>query len=168
GMVYKKVLFEVIIRNLKRMSHIPIIVDPVLEATAGAPLIQPKAIPSLLKLISKSYLVTPNLHEASILTQSCIKNVEHMKSAAKKFHDLGAKNVLIKGGHLDDQAVDILYDGLEFKTLIGKRIDQKMTHGLGCRLSSATTALLSQGEKLCDAVSKAKRFVENHLKEQVQ
>ncbi len=139
----------------------PIIVfDPVMNATAGAELLSPKAVETVKKrLIPLCTLVTPNIPEAEVLTGTKIESTEDMKAAAKKIADSGAKAVLLKGGHLSGNAEDLLFDGKDFRFYSAHRISTNTTHGTGCTLSSAITAFMANDCLLPQAVEKAKEFI---------
>jgi hydroxymethylpyrimidine kinase/phosphomethylpyrimidine kinase len=125
-----------------------IVLDPVMVAKGGAKLIDNEAISLLkLKMIKKSFLITPNIPEAEILTNTKILTIEDMISAAHKLIDFGAENVLIKGGHLNDKYVkDVLVNKKDIKVFNNIRIRTKNTHGTGCTLSSAISTFLSCGK----------------------
>ena len=104
-------------------------------------------------------VVTPNLPEASVLTGFKVNSIEEMRKAAHRIYELGAKNVVVKGGHLKGMAIDILYDGKRYVEIEGKRIETKNTHGTGCTFASAIATLLARGETVSEAVRKAKTFI---------
>lgn len=147
-------------------TRVPIIVlDPVLTSTSGWSLLDEDAI-KLLKetLFSLCTLVTPNIMEASILTGIKVTDVNSMKEAATAlFLKTGAKNVLVKGGHLEGKAIDILFDGAKFETYEAARV-QKLSHGTGCTLSAAIAAGLAKGTDMKTAVSQAKGYVLSGIK----
>ncbi|WP_173918331.1 bifunctional hydroxymethylpyrimidine kinase/phosphomethylpyrimidine kinase [Halobacillus sp. Marseille-Q1614] len=139
----------------------PYVMDPVMVATSGDALIEEEAR-SLLRdhLLPLTSVVTPNIPEAEFLLGEEIKGTEDMKLAAEQIctrFQTGA--VLIKGGHLEGEAVDFLYDGSKMHTFSSERIDTKNTHGTGCTYAAAITAYLSQGAPLPLAVEKSKAFV---------
>jgi len=111
------------------------------------------------KLFPLALVVTPNLYEASLLTGLEIAGVEEMKKAAALLKETGAAYVLVKGGHLEGDAVDVLYDGDQFTELRGPRIESANTHGTGCTLSAAIAAHLALGDDVPAAVQKAKDYV---------
>lgn len=138
----------------------PLVVDPVLAGTLGG-LLEEGAFQALVEhLLPQAFLLTPNLQEASVIAGIEVIDTESMLRAGRKILELGAKNVLVKGGHLEGRAVDILITGEgvvhEFAT---ERIDTPHTHGTGCTYSAAITAELAKGVPLVDAVLSAKRFV---------
>ena len=136
------------------------VMDPVLVATSGARLLDPDAEASLVtRLLPLAMLVTPNLHEAAMLVGEPLDTVGRMSEAARRLIELGAGAALIKGGHLDGDAVDLLWDGVEEWVWRRPRIDTPHTHGTGCTLSAAAAAGLALGESVHDAVERAIRFV---------
>lgn len=138
----------------------PVVVDPVMIAKSGASLLSPDAIEALkAKLLSLATVVTPNLHEAGALTGRDIKTVAQMKDAARAIHQLGPENVLVKGGHVESIAADILYDGDQFTEFRVQRIDTKNTHGTGCIFASAIAASLAQKKTVRESVAAARSLI---------
>jgi hydroxymethylpyrimidine/phosphomethylpyrimidine kinase len=155
GMLHSEKVIRSVISSLKSIRVSKIILDPVMVAKGGARLINNKAIDILKKnLIKKVSLITPNIPEAEILTNLKIKNTQDMIQAAHVLLSMGAKNILIKGGHLKSKVVkDIFVNKKEIKFFSNKRFKTKNTHGTGCTLSSAITAFFSCGKllnKSCD------------------
>ena len=150
GMLHSTKVIDAVINSLKKIKIKKIILDPVMIAKGGTKLINTKAIKRIReKLISKVFLITPNIPEAEILTYKKIKNINDMVLAAKILLKLGAKNVLVKGGHLDSKImVDVLVNKKEIKFFKNKRYATKNTHGTGCTLSSAIATYLSCGKLL--------------------
>ncbi len=161
GMVSSKEIIEVAADKIKKHKINKLVVDPVMVSKSGNRLLKKDAESVLTeKLLPLSYLVTPNTGEAEIISGVKISNIEDAKKAAKKIVGLGAKNVLIKGGHLEgNKAIDILYNGSRYTVFESERIDSKNTHGTGCTLSSAITASLSRGENLLNSVKVAKDYI---------
>ncbi len=139
----------------------PIIADPVMLSKNGAPLLMKEAVAIYKqKILPLSFLITPNLSEAAILAGQVVLTVDDMKLAAQKIHTLGAKNVLVKGGHLEgDEAIDILFDGKNFEVFSAEKIVSAHTHGIGCTLASAIVSRLVLGDVIYQAVDQAKQFV---------
>jgi len=137
------------IARLAANFKFPLVVDPVRAPKHGA-----KLSPSISPMIPQAFLITPNLDEAGA------HDLESMRAAARRFADLGAKNVLLKGGHLQGDAIDLLLteDGA-FHEFRAPRIDTRHTHGTGCALSAAITAELARQTPLIEAVRRAKNFV---------
>lgn len=143
-----------------------VVVDPVMIAKGGASLMNSDALGVFRTiLIPLTYLLTPNIPEAERLTGTVIRDEEEMTTAARLLHGMGAKNVLIKGGHLQDsEAIDLLYDGCSVTRLAAPRILSKHTHGTGCTFAAAIAAFLAQGEPLAQAVKRAKNFITDAIK----
>ena len=150
GMLHSNKVIESVIRSLKGTNIKNIVLDPVMVAKGGTKLINDKAINALKnKLIKKVTLITPNIPEAEILTNTLIRSKEDMIFAANKLIEFGAKNVLIKGGHLTSKIVqDIFVSKSDIKIFNNKRYRTKNTHGTGCTLSSAITTFLSCGKPI--------------------
>ncbi len=166
GMLHSTKVIEHVIKSLENLKIKKIVLDPVMVAKGGAKLIDNKAIKSLkLKLISKTILITPNIPEAEILTNTKIKNQEDMIYAANKLITFGAKNVLIKGGHLKFKLVkDIFVNKSEIKVFTSKRYKTNNTHGTGCTLSSAITTFLSCGKPIKKACELGIKYVNSAIK----
>jgi hydroxymethylpyrimidine/phosphomethylpyrimidine kinase len=138
----------------------PLVVDPVMISKHGAPLMDEGARHALRNsLLPRAFLVTPNLHEASELVGIEVTTPEEMRQAARRIVRLGAEAVLIKGGHLTGDALDILYYNAEFIEFRSPRIDTVHTHGTGCTYSAAIAACLARGDGLPHAVTAAKAFI---------
>lgn len=136
------------------------VVDPVMIAKGGAKLLDQEAIDSLLaNLVPNAYLLTPNLPEAETLTGLPVETEEEMEQAGRSLQELGARNVLIKGGHLQGEAVDLLFIGDQMHRIAAPRIDTKNTHGTGCTYSAAIATFLAQGYPLLRAVERSKEFI---------
>ncbi|WP_174615560.1 bifunctional hydroxymethylpyrimidine kinase/phosphomethylpyrimidine kinase [Virgibacillus ihumii] len=160
GMIATVEMMETIAKNVTDLDA-PFIMDPVMVAKSGDPLIARDARRYLReKLLPMTTLITPNLPEAEDIVGWKIESTEAMQKAAKEIvHTYGAGASLVKGGHLEGKAVDILYDGENVNTFEAERIDTKHTHGTGCTYSAAITAYIGRGETLPAAVEKAKNFV---------
>jgi hydroxymethylpyrimidine kinase/phosphomethylpyrimidine kinase/thiamine-phosphate diphosphorylase len=136
------------------------VVDPVMIAKGGAKLLDQQAIASLLAhLIPRAYLLTPNLPEAATLTGMPVETEAEMEQAGRSLQELGARNVLIKGGHLAGEAVDLLFIGEQMHRLTAPRIATRNTHGTGCTYSAAIATCLAQGYPLLKAVTRSKRYI---------
>jgi len=160
GMVSQVETIRVIARELRRYAPKNIVLDPVMVSKSGYHLLNPAAETTLVQeLLPMATLVTPNIPEAEVMSGISIQNVKQMEDAAKAIAQLGAQNVLLKGGHLADDSTDILYDGREFHYFRSRRIPTKNTHGTGCTLSSAIAANLALGRTVQQAVAGAKEYV---------
>jgi len=163
GMLHSSSVIVSVANALKNIKAPKIILDPVMVAKGGARLINESAIKTLKeKLIKKVYLITPNIPEAEILTKIKIKNLKDMIRAGNILLKMGAKNVLIKGGHKKTKYIeDILLNRKEIKIYKNKKIKTKNTHGTGCTLSSAITTYLSCGKPLKKSCELGIKYV-NH------
>jgi hydroxymethylpyrimidine/phosphomethylpyrimidine kinase len=161
GMVSSIELIRAIAKALKSVKPPAIVLDPVMISKSGYPLLKQDAQDALVRyLFPLAQVVTPNIYEAQAITGDTIHNIDDMKIAAVDILKLGAKRVVVKGGHLEkDQAIDILYDGREFNTLQSHRVDTKNTHGTGCTFSSAIAANIALGKPFFEAVTLAKRYI---------
>ena len=160
GMLSDKEIIKIIAQKLRFYQPPIIVVDPVMVSKSGFQLLAPDACETLIKeLLPLATLVTPNLPEATVIVGYEVSNKDDMLKAAKDIITLGAKNVLMKGGHLQESADDLLYDGIEATWFTGERIDTKNTHGTGCTLSSALAANLALGLSLPEAVRKSKKYI---------
>ncbi len=138
----------------------PLVVDPVMISTHGARLIDADAERILVDhLLPTAILVTPNLQEATALAGRAVDDLSGMESAARAIADLGAKNVLIKGGHLAGQAVDVLWADGQVHQFASPRVETRHTHGTGCVYSAAITARLARGDDIVTAVRHGKAFI---------
>ena len=137
-----------------------VVLDPVLRSTSGTPLLEKKGIPVLReKLLPVVDVVTPNMEEASILTGLNVVDLPSMKEAARAIHAMGARAVVVTGGHLGNRAIDVLYDGSRVAVFDSTKIVSNNTHGIGCTFSTAVACQLARGIDLAEAVDGAKRYV---------
>ena len=166
GMLHSTEVINSVLKSIKKSKLKKIILDPVMVAKGGTKLIDNKAILVLKKkLIKKVDLITPNIPEAEILTKIKIKSITDMKNAAKILLDLGAKNVLIKGGHLSSKNLkDIFVNKKETAIFVNKKIETKNTHGTGCTLSSAIATYYGCGKTLKKSCELGIRYVNNAIK----
>ena len=166
GMLHSAKVIDSVIKSLDNIKVKKIVLDPVMVAKGGAKLIDTSAIKLLkYKLIKKVTLITPNIPEAEILTNIKIKNKEDMIFAASKLIELGAKNVLIKGGHLKSKLVqDIFVNKKEIMITNSKRITTRNTHGTGCTLSTAIATFFSCGKTLKKSCELANNYVNNSIR----
>jgi len=161
GMLSSAQIVDTVSRKLKHYRAANLVVDPVMVAKSGHPLLQQDAVDHLkATLVPLALLVTPNIHEAEQLSGLSIKSLADARQAAKAIHKLGCKHVLIKGGHLlAERGTDLLYDGKFFNVYKGEFIETPHTHGTGCTYASAIAAQLARGKALPDAVQQAKLYV---------
>ena len=165
GMLHSSEVIKSIIRSLNFIKVKKIILDPVMVAKGGAKLIDNNAIKLLrTKLIKRVTLITPNIPEAEILTGEKIGNKNDMIIAANKLINFGAKNVLIKGGHLKSKKVeDIFLNKSDLKIFVSSRHNTRNTHGTGCTLSSAITTFFSCGKPIKKACELGIKYVNSAI-----
>ncbi len=160
GMLFSTAIIEVVAERVRRWNIEKLVVDPVMVAKSGDRLLQEDAIDALKRLIlPRAYVVTPNLGEASVLAGFEVSDKPAMQAAARAIHALGAKIVVVKGGHLTDCADDLVYDGAAMHWLSAEHIDTPHTHGTGCTFSAAIAALLAKGYAPLDAIARAKDYL---------
>lgn len=165
GMVSSSKIIKVIVEKLKKYNAESIVVDPVMVATSGSPLLEKEAMSTLInELLPMGTVITPNIPEAEILCGFKINEQDDMLRAAKKIATSIKGGVLIKGGHFSNTADDLLYiDGKEvwYKQ---EKIYNENTHGTGCTLSSAIACNLADGYSIEDSIRNAKSYITGALK----
>lgn len=159
GILANRANAEVVRETLDAHPSLPSVLDPIARSSSGKELTDAAGFEYLGKhLLSRVSVITPNLEEAAALSGIKVENVEGMKAAARKLVELGARAVVVTGGHLD-KAIDVLSDGSNCETFVGDRIKSDTTHGTGCTFASALAANLALGRQLSDAVVMAKAYV---------
>jgi len=162
GMLSQVSTIEAVAAGLDRHKAKNVVLDPVMVAASGAKLLADDAVAALKRtLLHRAVVVTPNLHEAAVLLDSAVaKNEREMLEQAEGIRALGAKAVLIKGGHAEGpEAVDFFVDENGLQRLVAARVQTLNTHGTGCTLSSAIAAFLARGLALPEAVTLAKNYI---------
>ncbi|GAB6159193.1 bifunctional hydroxymethylpyrimidine kinase/phosphomethylpyrimidine kinase [Desulfotomaculum varum] len=160
GMVSSSAIIAAVAGCLAANGARHIVVDPVMVAKSGHQLLQPAACATLIEmLLPLADVVTPNIPEAEVLVKGNIKTLADMKQAAREIYRLGSKHVVIKGGHLTGEAVDVLYDGRQVELFAGPRLATRHTHGTGCTFAAAIAAYLARGFAVKEAVGAAKAYV---------
>jgi len=166
GMLSTAGIIHAMAERLAAYRQARIVLDPVMISKSGDPLLQPAARAALLEaMLPLADVVTPNLHEASVLADIPVATEADMEEAARRIHARGPRHVLVKGGHLKDSATDLLWDGRAFTRFPGPRLSSNNTHGTGCTLSAAIAAGLAHGRPLADAVREAKAYVTAAIRE---
>ena len=161
GMLSNKRIINCVIEKMRQYKPDNIVLDPVMYATRGACLLQEDAIEILIKdFVPMCTCITPNIPEAERISGMKISTVDDMKKAAAKIQSMGTKSVLVKGGHYDGDAIDVLYDGENYYEYTTEKIPTKNTHGTGCTLSSAIASYLAMGHDVPESVKLAKEFIE--------
>lgn len=159
GMLANRASAEVVREVLDAHNSLPAVLDPVVRSSSGKDLIDSAGLDFLrTNLLSRVSVITPNLEEAATLTGLKVENVDGMKAAAQKLMEMGARAVVVTGGHLE-KAMDVYCDSSECQTYVGDRVKPDNTHGTGCTFSSAVAANLALGRQLQDAVVLAKAYV---------
>jgi len=167
GMLASAPIIAVVAEKIREHRLAPLVVDPVMVAKSGDPLLREEARDALIKqLLPLATVVTPNLHEARVLCGFEINDLAEMRRAAQAIHRLGSQKVVVKGGHLPDtsEAIDLLFDGESFREFRAPRIETKNTHGTGCTFASAIAAELAKGQSVEEAVRIAKDYLTQVLR----
>jgi hydroxymethylpyrimidine/phosphomethylpyrimidine kinase len=161
GMLANAAIVEAVAAAVAELELPFLIVDPVIVATGGAPLLDDEGLLAMKKeLVSRAHAVTPNIPEAEVLSGVTIRSEEDRREAAKRIFALGPAYVVITGGHgSGPRIVDLVYDGEVFTDFAAERVEGRHTHGTGCSFSAALTAHLALGRQLPDAIPLAQAYV---------
>jgi hydroxymethylpyrimidine/phosphomethylpyrimidine kinase len=159
GMLFNVNILKAVVRTVEKYRLPLLVVDPVILSSTGTVLLESNAINIMReKLFPLATVVTPNLHEAEVLSGQRVSNVEEMVAAAKLIKELGSSNVIITGGHLKTECIDILYDGTGVYHFGGPRLETEHTHGSGCVFSSALATFLAMGNNVRKGAEMANSF----------
>lgn len=175
GMIPTREMIEVAAEIIEKHALPNVVVDPVIRSTSGYDLIDEEAMRFLIeRLLPLADVITPNMAEAERLTGLEVKDLDGMKKAAVRIHEMSVRQAgarraaLVKGGHLEStletEATDVLFDGRDLHIFRAPKIATRNTHGTGCALSSAIAALLARGREIPDAVARAKRYLSETLR----
>ncbi len=168
GMLGTVEIIELAAKKIDAFGLDKVVIDPVMVCKGEDEVLNPETTVAMREhLLKRATVVTPNLFEAGQLAETGpIKTIDEMKEAAKKIHDLGAKNVVIKGGKQlqHDKALDLFYDGNEFILLEEEKVKTSYNHGAGCTFAAAITSNLANGQEVKEAVQNAKTFVTAAIK----
>jgi len=160
GMLASSSIIEAVAGELERHQVRWLVVDPVMVAKSGDSLLREDAVDVLRsRLLPLAAVVTPNIPEAEALTETKIDSDADMRRAAEKIVGMGARTVVVKGGHREGPATDLFYDGSGFREFSAPRIDTANTHGTGCTFASAVAAGLARGMDVAESVALAKDYV---------
>jgi hydroxymethylpyrimidine/phosphomethylpyrimidine kinase len=160
GMLATSGVLRVVAGKIRQYGVEKLVVDPVMVAKGGMSLMREEAKKTLIaELVPLAFVLTPNIPEAEVLSGMRILTLSDMKEAARIIRNLGARHVVVKGGHLSGDATDLLYDGREFTTFSAPRIATEDTHGTGCTYSAAIATCLGRGTDVPGAVVEAKRYI---------
>jgi hydroxymethylpyrimidine/phosphomethylpyrimidine kinase len=166
GMLSSSAIAAAVAEGLAAHAHGAVVLDPVMIAKSGDMLLRPDARQALVdRVLPLATVVTPNLHEAGALAGMSVGNEKEMEEAARRIHALGARAVIVKGGHLADSATDILWDGARMTRFTVARVPSASAHGTGCTFSSAIAAGIARGRALEDAIREAKAYVTAAIRE---
>lgn len=165
GMVSSPEIILEIANTLKKYEPENLVVDPVMISKSGFSLLRPEAKANMIEhLIPMAYIITPNVPEAEAITDMKINTLEDMRMAGEKILQMGPKYVLMKGGHLEGDAIDLLIGKDVFEVYESKRLDRKNTHGTGCTISSAIASHLALGYEIKGAVALSKIYITEAIK----
>lgn len=167
GMLSSSEIVELVARKIQAYHVDTLVIDPVMISKSGYKLLADDAVDAVRKhLLPLATVVTPNAHEAGLLSGMETETLDDAREAARRIHALGPRAVLVKGGHLESgsESVDILYDGRQFHTYAAPRIDTPHTHGTGCTYASAIAANLARGFNLRGSIARAKRYVTDAIR----
>ncbi len=165
GMLASSAVVRVVAGKIREYKIERLVVDPVMVAKSGDPLLSEEGIKAVSEeLIPLSSVVTPNIPEAEVLSGIKIEGVDSMKRAAEVIAGLGAENVVVKGGHLKGEAVDVLFNGVDFNLFPKERIATENTHGTGCTFSAAIATGLADGMDVSSAVKQAELYMDTAIR----
>ena len=166
GMIASTEIIAAVAERVRHYQLDRLVVDPVMVAKGGHALLRPEAVAALrAELLPLALVATPNLPEAETLLERKIESLDAMRAAARELVDqLGARAVVVKGGHLEGPPTDVFYDGRELRELTAERIETRNTHGTGCTFASAIAAHLARGAALPAAVDQAKEYVSQAIR----
>ncbi|NPU82946.1 MAG: bifunctional hydroxymethylpyrimidine kinase/phosphomethylpyrimidine kinase [Syntrophaceae bacterium] len=165
GMIASRSIIRMVAAKVREYDIDRLVVDPVMVAKGGASLMEAAARNALIReLIPLARVITPNIPEAEVLTGIDIRGTEDMKRAAEAIAGMGARSVVVKGGHLEGDAVDLLYENGECRLFRTPRLRTKDTHGTGCTFSAALTVGLAKGQSVEQAVAEAKRYITSAIR----
>ncbi|HOM72645.1 MAG TPA: bifunctional hydroxymethylpyrimidine kinase/phosphomethylpyrimidine kinase [Armatimonadota bacterium] len=169
GMLFSEEIVSRVAERIVRREIPNVVLDPVIFAKDRSRLLLARAVQRMRQeLIPKCLIVTPNLVEAAELAKIQVTDLDSVKEAAKRIHDFGPNYVLIKGGHLDGEPVDMLYDGSQFVEYRSERVEGPTMHGTGCVFSAAITARLARGDSVQDSIKFAKDYIVASIKKSVK
>lgn len=165
GMLFSKEIVDLVAAKITEYKITKYVCDPVMVAKSGDRLLREDAISALReRLIPLAMVVTPNIPEVEVLTGRPVSTAEEARRAAREIHAMGARHVVIKGGHMPADPIDLFFDGRVFEVIRGERIQTPNTHGTGCTFSAAITAGLAKGLSPLEAVRMAKSYITEALR----
>lgn len=166
GMLATSAIIRQVARDVRELGLTTLVVDPVMVAKSGDPLLHPDAVSALVEeLLPLALVVTPNLHEAEVLVGFPVRSPRDMEKAARKIKSFGPRYVVLKGGHLEGDPMDLLDDGERVVRFPTERFPTPHTHGTGCTFASAIAAGLAKGLDVPTAVTRAKEYITGAIRE---
>lgn len=172
GMLFNSDIIRGVAEKLVQYKWEKVVVDPVMIAKGGSVLLLEEAVRALREvLMPLALVITPNVPEAELIAGRTIRGLDDRKEAARVLADLGAKNVVMKGGHDEsnpNEVIDLLYDGRDFYEFSSPRQETRHTHGTGCTFAAAMTAELAKGRTVVQAVEVAKQFIQAAIEDTIQ
>lgn len=162
GMVHTSELVDAIVNVLEKYPNIPVVFDPVMVATSGHRLIEDQTIETIIKkLLPIAAIITPNMDEAAILSETVVKTLGDMQLAGRNIKKLGCRNILLKGGHQQTKTITslLLDEANKYHSFEYDKIKTNNTHGSGCTLSSAIASFMAQGKTIFEAVNLGQEYV---------
>ena len=161
GMIPNRDLLRIVCRKIREYRIEKLVVDPVMVAKGGQSLVSDEVREAMIsELVPISHVVTPNIPEAEVLSGIAVESIDDMRESARIIFDRGARNVVVKGGHLEGEPTDVLYDGQTFHYFTSERFATDDTHGTGCTFSAAIATGLARGLSVFDSLSMAKEYIE--------
>ncbi|MFB8372169.1 bifunctional hydroxymethylpyrimidine kinase/phosphomethylpyrimidine kinase [Paenibacillus taichungensis] len=170
GMLYSAEIIKLVAEKWQQYGWSNLVIDPVMVAKGGAPLLQQEAVQALItELLPYALITTPNIPEAELLTGMSIMNLSQREEAARQIVQMGSAYALVKGGHDEGSGmiVDVLYDGQSFHYQENVRVVTRHTHGTGCTYSAAITAELAKGSTVLAAVTTARAFIQAAIEDEL-
>jgi len=166
GMLASTALIQTVAERVRALDLRTLVVDPVMVAKSGDALLQPEAVAALrADLLPLALVVTPNRPEAEVLTGLEVRTLEQARDAARALVAMGARHAVVKGGHADGPAIDVLFDGERFEEFSVARLETRHTHGTGCTFASAIAAELARGATVVAAVAAAKAYLTEAIRQ---
>jgi hydroxymethylpyrimidine/phosphomethylpyrimidine kinase len=161
GMLANAAIVESVAAAVQDLEIPLLVVDPVMISKSGATLLDDEAVGAMrTELLKRAFVVTPNVPEAEALTGLAVTDVHGQREAARAIHALGARHVIVKGGHIEsDRVVDVLFDGHDFSEFEGERVPGRHTHGTGCTYAAALACHLAAGRGLAEAIPRAQKYL---------
>ncbi|MFF2015905.1 bifunctional hydroxymethylpyrimidine kinase/phosphomethylpyrimidine kinase [Paenibacillus sp. NPDC058177] len=170
GMLFSSEIIGIVADKVEKYGWNRLVVDPVMVAKGGSPLLQQEAVAALItRLLPLAFVTTPNIPEAELITGHSITSLQDREQAASIIAGMGSRYVILKGGHDEstEQVIDLLYDGHSFFYMENKRVNTPHTHGTGCTYSAALAAELAKGQSVQEAIHTARAFIQAAIEDEL-